>query len=61
VRCADVLEVEVTDDGRSDGAWTPGVGLTGMRERASELGGRFEAGPCSIGGRVFVSLPLAAT
>jgi len=61
VRCKGALEVEVTDDGRTDGTWTPGIGLTGMRERASELGGLFEAGPCSLGGRVFVSLPLAAT
>jgi signal transduction histidine kinase len=60
VRCADALVVEVTDDGRSDEGWSPGVGLTGMRERASELGGRFEAGPCAGGGRVFVSIPLDA-
>ena len=60
VRCADTLVVEVTDDGGSGGSWVPGVGLTGMRERASELGGRFEAGPCAGGGRVFVSIPLDA-
>jgi signal transduction histidine kinase len=60
VRCADALVVEVTDDGRSATGWAPGVGLTGMRERASELGGRFEAGPCAAGGRVFVSIPLDA-
>jgi signal transduction histidine kinase len=60
VRCDDALVVEVTDDGRSDEGWSPGVGLTGMRERASELGGRFEAGPCAGGGRVFVSIPLDA-
>lgn len=60
IHCADALVVEVTDDGRRAEAWTPGVGLTGMRERASELGGRFEAGPGTDGGRVFVSLPLDA-
>ncbi|MFL6173727.1 MAG: sensor histidine kinase [Marmoricola sp.] len=60
VRCADTLNVEVVDDGRRDAAWAPGVGLTGMRERATELGGTFEAGPCESGGRVFVSLPLDA-
>ena len=58
VRCADALVVEVTDDGRSDGSWMPGVGLTGMRDRANEVGGLFEAGPCTDGGRVFVSIPL---
>ena len=26
-------------------AWRAGVGLTGMRERVTELGGRFDAGP----------------
>jgi two-component system NarL family sensor kinase len=60
VRCGGALVVEVTDDGPSHRAWAPGVGLTGMRERASELGGRFEAGPCAEGGRVFVSIPLDA-
>jgi signal transduction histidine kinase len=60
VRCADTLVVEVVDDGLAGRAWSPGVGLTGMRERAAELGGRFEAGPCATGGRVFVSIPLEA-
>jgi two-component system NarL family sensor kinase len=31
-----------------------------MRERAGELGGRFEAGPSPSGGRVHVSFPLVA-
>lgn len=57
----DSLEVEVTDDGPPNGAWRPGVGLQAMRERAAELGGRFEAGPSASGGRVFVSLPLEST
>jgi len=59
LRCADTLEIEILDDGHPDGAWQPGVGLTAMRERAAELGGRFQAGPTPAGGRVFVSLPLA--
>jgi signal transduction histidine kinase len=56
--CGQTLDVEITDDGVFGGAWRPGVGLQAMRERAAELGGRFEAGPCATGGRVFVSLPL---
>lgn len=58
VRVGDTLEVEVVDDGPPNGPWLPGVGLQTMRERAAELGGRFEAGSTPDGGRVFVSLPL---
>jgi signal transduction histidine kinase len=57
-----VLRVEITDDGPSNGAhpWTPGVGLTAMRERAEELGGSFRAGPTEpCGARVVVDIPLA--
>lgn len=57
--CADALTVEVLDDGSSAAEWTVGVGLTGMRERAAELGGTCSAGPTGTGGRVVVSLPLA--
>jgi signal transduction histidine kinase len=57
--CADALTVEILDDGSSDGEWRIGVGLTGMRERAAELGGHCTAGPTGSGGRVVVSLPLA--
>jgi two-component system NarL family sensor kinase len=59
--CGDTLDIEVVDDGAPrNGAWRPGVGLHAMRERAAELGGRFEAGPSLTGGRVYISLPLAA-
>jgi signal transduction histidine kinase len=55
-----VVEVEVRDDGR--GSADPvraGGGLTGMRERAAALGGRFEAGGTPTGGfRVWASLPV---
>ena len=54
---ADGLHLEVTDHGRS-GAWRPGVGLSSMRERATELGGTLEAGPGPAGGRVAALLPL---
>lgn len=41
----DQLVLEVSDDGRGIGSATPGVGLSSMRERASEVGGS-----CWIGG-----------
>jgi two-component system, NarL family, sensor kinase len=60
VSFADQLEVSVTDDGPPNGRWSPGVGLTAMRERVTELGGAFEAGPTDTGGSVFASIPLAS-
>lgn len=57
LRCAQELEVEVTDDGPEDG-WVAGVGLQAMAERAAEVGARFEAGPSVVGGRVYVAIPL---
>ena len=63
------LVIEIRDDGASgDGAsgdgtaptaWSPGVGLISMRDRAAELGGSCQAGPGPGGGRVTASLPLA--
>ena len=47
------VTVEVTDDGHRQDGWTPGTGLTSMRERAELLGGTFDAGA----GRVRVTLP----
>lgn len=57
-----VVEVEVRDDGRGAPAMVrPGGGLTGMRERAAVLGGRFEAGAAPGGGfRVWASLPVVS-
>jgi signal transduction histidine kinase len=53
------LEVEVTDDGRADAPWTPGVGLTSMHERVAEVGGELEVGPRpGGGGRVLATLPV---
>jgi two-component system, NarL family, sensor kinase len=55
----DDLVLQVTDDGQSDRPWTPGVGLTAMRERTDELGGTLEAGPTSSGGAgVVARFPL---
>jgi signal transduction histidine kinase len=52
------LTVTVTDDGVSQAPWHPGLGLAGMRERATELGGTLEASPTAHGGRVRVAYPL---
>jgi len=52
------LILEITDDGTSAGPWTPGVGLTAMRERVAELGGTLVAAPTESGGRVGMRLPL---
>ncbi len=58
------LRVEVQDDGVSSNGsqrWAPGVGLTGMRERAEELGGRLVAGPRPNGGaEIVATYPLPA-
>ncbi len=52
---------EVLDDGRSNGQWSAGVGITGIRERVAELGGRCDVGPGPDGGRVRVALPMVVT
>ena len=53
------LTLDIRDDGPTIQPWTPGVGLTSMRERATALGGVWQAGPTSDGGRVHVELPLS--
>lgn len=57
----EAVEVEVLDDGAGPPAQDgngDGSGLAGMRERASALGGRVEAGARPGGGfRVWASLP----
>jgi signal transduction histidine kinase len=57
---ADALDVEITDDGRSDSTGvSPGLGLRGMAERAAALGGHVDVGPRDEGGwRVHAVLPL---
>ena len=53
------LRVQVENDGASANGWVPGVGLTGMRERAEELGGTMSVEPLDGGGaRVVVEFPL---
>lgn len=53
-------EVEILDDGRArTGTGGTGLGLVGMRERASALGGEVEMGPRQTAGfRVRVRLPF---
>jgi signal transduction histidine kinase len=60
---ADQLRVEVDDDGQAthNSAPVPGVGLIGMRERVSALGGRLATEPRPEGGfSVRAELPVAA-
>jgi signal transduction histidine kinase len=54
------LDIEIADDGRPDQLGVrPGLGLRGMAERATALGGRIDAGPHATGGwRVHAVLPL---
>jgi signal transduction histidine kinase len=55
------LSIEVTDSGRGGSVAGTGYGITGMRERATLLGGDFSAGPRPGGGfRVAARLPLPA-
>ena len=59
----EALTVQVDDDGAGVGAGPagPGLGLAGMRERVSALGGRLQAGPQDGGGfRVRAELPARA-
>ncbi|UGQ12141.1 histidine kinase [Yinghuangia sp. ASG 101] len=60
----DAVAVRVDDDGRAapDTAPTPGVGLLGMRERVTALGGRLRAEPRREGGfTVQAELPVEQT
>jgi two-component system NarL family sensor kinase len=51
--------LEVRDDGQgSDEPWTPGVGLTSMRERAAEVGGELEIRSSTTGTVVRASVPV---
>ncbi|MGW9119865.1 sensor histidine kinase [Streptomyces sp. NPDC055663] len=60
----DALGIRIDDDGRAapDAAPTPGVGLLGMRERVTALGGRLRAEPRGEGGfTVQAELPVDRT
>lgn len=53
------LTVSVTDSDVNADLWVPGVGLASMRERLTELGGTFSAGPTPHGGCVRAQFPLS--
>ena len=62
----ETLTIQVDDDGKDTGAGTrmaaPGLGLIGMRERVTALGGRLHAGPQDGGGfQVRAELPARAS
>ncbi|GAA3368018.1 histidine kinase [Streptomyces sannanensis] len=60
----DALAIRVDDDGKAtpDTAPTPGIGLLGMRERVTALGGRLRAEPLSEHGfTVQAELPVDRT
>lgn len=58
---SEAVTLEITDDGDGGPPGCPGLGLTGMRERAEMYGGRLEAGPLpGRGFRVAAWLPLPA-
>jgi signal transduction histidine kinase len=55
---AELVRLIVSDDGEAQARSDSGFGLIGMRERATLLGGRLEAGPGSHGGwQVEATLP----
>jgi len=54
----DALVIDVTDVGTTNGAWSTGVGIASMRERATELEGTLTAGIGVCGGHVHAVLPL---
>jgi signal transduction histidine kinase len=61
----EAFSVQVDDDGQGTGAGArpsgPGLGLAGMRERVSALGGRLQTGPQDGGGfQVRAELPVRA-
>jgi signal transduction histidine kinase len=53
------LHLSIVDDGHDGSAWTPGVGLASIRERAAELGGACRIEHDGGGARVVVDLPIA--
>ncbi|MFI9155467.1 sensor histidine kinase [Streptomyces sp. NPDC053367] len=60
----DALSLRIDDDGKAtpDTAPVPGIGLLGMRERVTALGGRLRAEPRTKGGfTVQVELPVDRT
>ena len=60
-RTSSDVEIEIVDDGTAGATWVPGVGITSMTDRATEIGGVLVAGPSPTGGgRVSACLPVMA-
>lgn len=57
----DCLAIVVSDNGNAGGGWVPGIGLTSMKERASELGGTVTYSGTPTGSTVTAELPLGTT
>ena len=55
----DSLAIDICDNGRTDAAWVPRVGLTSMKERVDELGGTLSYANTPTGGTVEAQLPLS--
>lgn len=53
------LRLAVHDDGRGAASWSPGVGMSSMRERVEQVGGTLTAAPQTEGGRVEAVIPIA--
>ena len=60
-RNGDALQLTIDDDGRVRGAWQPGNGLTGMRERIEACGGAVQFALAPAGSlRIEAQLPTGA-
>ena len=57
----DCLTMDISDNGHAGGEWVPGIGLTSMRERASELGGTLTYRGTPTGSTVTAELPLGTS
>jgi two-component system NarL family sensor kinase len=57
----DCLTIDISDNGDARSEWVPGIGLTSMRERASELGGTVTYRATQTGSTVTAELPLGTS
>ena len=53
------LTVTIRDPGPTTGPWTPGVGISSMRERAAEVGGTVQITGDKTGSQIRALLPLS--